>query len=470
MKLVSRRIAAALAALPLLAALPAAAQVFNPDSFVLPNGMQVVVVPNHRVPVIAHMVWYKVGAADEQPGKTGLAHMLEHLMFKGTPTVPPGEFSKIVARHGGRDNAFTSSDYTAYFQNVAKEHLELVMKMEADRMANLRLEAKDFRPERDVVLEERRSRTDNDPASLLNERAEAMLFVNHPYRNPIIGWPQEVARLEVEDAIAFYKKYYAPNNAILIVAGDVTAAEVKPLAEKYYGAVAPRDVPRRIRPQEPPPMAERRLVMRHADVRQPSWGRRFQAPSYKAGDSKNAYALEVLSEVIGGSSTSRLYRKLVVDKQLATAAGAFYDASAVDLSTFGIYASPRPGVPIDRLEQAIVEELEQIAKGDVDGNDIERAKERLRANVAYARDSLQAGAYAFGVALTTGQSIEDVERWPERIAAVTADQVREAAKLVIRSDQSVTAVLLPTDERAAAQRSQVPEKIPAAMTGKEMVQ
>ncbi len=443
MKFTPRRLAAALIAIPLLLATPAAAQIFNPESFVLPNGMQVVVIPNHRIPVVSHMVWYRVGAADEPAGKSGIAHLLEHLMFKGTEAVPPGEFSKIIARHGGRDNAFTSSDYTAYFQNVAKEHLELVMRMEADRIANLRLDPKDVHTERDVVLEERRSRTDNDPAALLSERSEAALYLNHPYRNPIIGWAVEIAKLDTEDAIDFYKKYYAPNNAILIVAGDITAKELKPLAEKYYGSLPPRDVPRRLRPQEPYPLTARRVELRHPDVRQPSWGRRFLAPSYSSGDTKYAYPLEVLSEVIGGSTTSRLYRKLVVEKELATAAGTFYDPSALDLSSFGVYASPRPGVAMDTLEQAMIAELDQIATGDVDGGEIERAKERLRANVAYARDSLQAGAYAFGVALTTGQSIEDVERWPERIAAVTIDQVREAARMVLKADQSVTSVLLP---------------------------
>ncbi len=446
----ARRVAAALLAAPLLAAAPATAQVFNPESFVLSNGMQVVVIPNHAVPVVSHMVWYRVGSADEPPGKTGIAHLLEHMMFKGTDELAPGEFSKTVARLGGRDNAFTSSDYTAYFQNVAKEHLETVMKMEADRMADLRLVPQEVRTERDVVLEERRSRTDNDPSALLAERAEAVLFLNHPYRNPVIGWASEIARLDHGDAQDFYNKYYAPNNAILIVAGDITAEQLKPLAEKHYGKVEPRDVPKRLRPQEPPPVSQRRVELRHPDVGQPSWSQRYLAPSYNAGESKHAYPLEVLAEVIGGSSTSRLYRNLVVEQKIAAAAGAYYSPQALDLGTFGIYASPRPGVEMDKLEQAVREELKAIAAGDVDAAEIERAKQRLRANVAYARDSLQAGAYAFGVALTTGQSIADVEQWPERIAAVTPEQVREAAGLVLKPELSVTSVLLPEPRRTAA--------------------
>lgn len=461
MKMLARRLAAAALAVPLLAAAPVAiAQVFNPESFVLQNGMQVVVIPNHRVPVVSHMVWYRVGSADEPPGKTGIAHLLEHLMFKGTETIPPGEFSKIIARHGGRDNAFTSSDYTAYFQNVAKEHLELVMKMEADRMANLRLEPKDVRTEREVVLEERRSRTENDPAALLSERSEAVLYLNHPYRNPVIGWASEIAKLDHDDAIDFYKRYYAPNNAILIVAGDITAAELKPLAEKYYGSIAPREVPKRLRPQEPPALTARRVELRHPDVRQPSWGRRYLAPSYTTGDSRLAYPLQVLAEVIGGSTTSRLYRNLVVDKQVAAGAGAFYDPTVLDLSTFGVYASPRPSAPMDKLEQAMEEELKQIAAGDIDPAEVERAKERLRANVVYARDSLQAGAYAFGQALTTGSGIENVESWPQRIAAVTPDLVKEAARTVLQRDVAVTSVLLPAEgartAASAPQKSELP--------------
>lgn len=467
MRFLTRRLAALLVAAPLLQAGGAAAQVFHPETFTLDNGMQVVVVPNRRVPVVSHMVWYKIGSADEPAGKTGIAHLLEHLMFKGTPSIPPGEFSKIVARHGGNDNAFTSSDYTAYFQNVAKENLELVMRMEADRMANLRLDPKDVVTERDVVLEERRSRTDNDPASLLNERTEAVLYLNHPYRNPVIGWAGEIARLTPEDALAFYGKYYAPNNAILIVGGDVSAAEVKPLAEKYFGAVPRRDTPPRLRPQEPPAMTARRVELRHPDVRQPAWSRRYLAPSYSAGDSKYASALEVLAETIGGSTTSRLYRDLAIDKGIATTAGAFYEPTMLDLSSFGVYASPRPGMDMARIEAAMDAVLADIVSGAIDPAEVERAKERLVANVAYSRDSLQAGAYAFGMALTTGGSIEQVERWPERIAAVTIDEVKEAARLVLQPEQSVTSLLLPAAAQDTAADAPQPDTASGTVTPPE---
>lgn len=441
---------AALVAVPLtMGAGSAAAQVFNPEVFTLDNGMQVVVVPNHRVPVVSHMVWYKVGSADEVSGKTGLAHLLEHLMFKGTAEVPAGEFSRIVARHGGRDNAFTSSDYTGYFQNVAKDRLELVMRLESDRMVNLAIDPGSVKAERDVVLEERRSRTDNDPAALLAERMEAVLYLNHPYRNPIIGWAAEVGKLERDDALAFYRRYYAPNNAILIVGGDITAAELKPLAEKYYGPVESRPTPPRLRPEEPPPAAARRVELRDPQVRQPSWSRRYLAPSYNAGDRGYAYPLQILAEVIGGGSTSRLYRSLVVDQKLASSAGAWYDPSALDLTTFGVHASPRQGVPMDKLEAAMLDELRRIAAEGVDPAEVERAKNRLRASIVYARDSLHTGVYTLGQALTTGQTVTDVEAWPARIAAVTPELVSEAARLVLDDKASVTGILLPESKDEA---------------------
>lgn len=471
MTFLTRRLAVLLLvvmAAPLLLHTPAAvAQVFNPETFTLDNGLQVVVVPNHRSPVVTHMVWYKVGAADEHAGKTGIAHFLEHLMFKGTESVPAGAFSKIIARHGGNDNAFTSSDYTAYFQNVAKENLELVMKMEADRMAHLRLAPDDVKTELQVILEERRMRTDNEPAALLNERAEAALFLNHPYHNPVIGWPADMAGLTREDALAFYDKFYAPNNAVLVVGGDVTAAEVKPLAEKYYGVLPRRDTPPRLRPQEPPALAARRVELRHPDVRQPSWSRRYLAPSYHAGETQYAAALDVLSEAIGGSTSSRLHRELAVNKRLATSAGADYDPTAFDLTTFTVYVAPRPGVAMDQVEAATDEILTDIAAGHVDAGEIERAKERLISNLAYARDSLQAGAYAFGMAMAAGGTIAQVEQWPERIAAVTPEQVQEAAKLVLRPEASVTALLLPPLGTVLSDTEEAP--VPAAMTSKEPV-
>ncbi|MBF0373087.1 MAG: insulinase family protein [Alphaproteobacteria bacterium] len=448
MRLRPMRSACAILALCLTAAAGSAqAAIFNAETFVLENGMEVVVIPNHRSPVVSHQVWYRVGSADEAPGKTGLAHLLEHLMFKGTDKVPAGAYSRLVARNGGRDNAFTAFDYTGYYVNVAKDRLELAMTLEADRMVNLRLAEKDVLTERDVVLEERRSRTDNNPSALLNEQVRAALYLNHPYHNPVIGWASEVGSLSRADAEAFYHRWYAPNNAILVVAGDITAAELKPLAEKHYGAIPARTLPERLRNAEPPQVAARRVELRDARVRQPSWSRSYHAPSYNRDPDGLAYALQVLSEVVGGGATSQIYRSLVVDKELASSAGAWYDPTAIDTSTFGVYVSPRPGVEIAEVERAMEAEVAAILEKGVAPEEIERAKRRLQASAVYARDSLYTGANVLGTGVTTGQSVADIEAWPERIAAVTAGQVAQAARKVLDEKASVTGVLLPDGDK-----------------------
>lgn len=451
-----RRIAAL--SLGLVLALPetALAQVFDPTTYKLDNGLEVVVVENHRAPIVSHMVWYRVGAADEPAGKSGIAHLLEHLMFKGTPTIPPGEFSKIVARIGGRDNAFTSSDYTAYFQNIAADRLEAVMKMEADRMRNLVLDDQNFTTELAVVLEERRSRTDNNPQALLTEQMEAALYRNHPYHRPVIGWASEIAGLTREDALAFYKRWYAPNNAIVVVAGDVDPEKVRALAQTYYGPLKPEEIPARLRADEPPQVAARAITLEDPRVQQQSWSRMYMAPSYTAGDKSAAYALQVLSEILGGGATSRLYKSLVVTQGLAASAGAWYDPSALDHSSFGMAATPRPGVALPKLEAALDKEIQTVLDKGISVAEVERAKARLKANVAYARDSLHTGARVLGEALTTGQTVADVEAWPERIAAVTPEQVNAAAKAVLDSKASVTGILLPKPGVAAPVRPAAP--------------
>lgn len=452
MSIISRVQAWVIALVVVTAASGASAQVFNPTTFTLDNGMQVVVIENHRAPIVSHMVWYKVGSADEPPGKSGIAHFLEHLMFKGTEAIAPGEFSKIVARNGGRDNAFTSLDYTAYFQNIAADRLELVMEMEADRMRNLTLDPEHVRNERQVVIEERLARTDNNPQALLHEQVSAALFMNHPYRIPVIGWASEIAGLTQQDAEAFYRTWYAPNNAILVVAGAVDPAEIRRLAETYYGPIEPGPVPDRTttRAVEPPQVAERRVVLEDSKVEQPAWSRRYVAPSYRLGDTSQAYPLQILSEVLGGGATSRLYRTLVVEQALASGAGSWYDPASLDHGSFGIGATPRPGVTVETLEAGIDEVLRELLEKGVSADEVTRAKNRLRASVAYARDSLHTGARVLGEALTTGQSVEDVEAWPERIAAVTPGQVTAAARAVLEERSSVTGILLPAPKTAAA--------------------
>ncbi|MFY8095696.1 MAG: M16 family metallopeptidase [Niveispirillum sp.] len=435
----------------LTAAWPAAARVFDPETFTLKNGMQVVVINNPRAPVVSHMVWYKVGSADEEPGKSGLAHYLEHLMFKGTEKLKPSEFSRIVARNGGRDNAFTAYDYTAYFENIARDRLELVMGMEADRMVNLRLTDEIVLPERKVIQEERRQRTENEPASRLFEQLYSLLFVHHPYGTPIIGWMHEIEKLTTQDALDFYKRHYAPNNAILVVAGDITAKELKPLAEKTYGQIAPVDnIPARVRVTEPPTEGARRITLTDDQVRQPNWTRIWKAPSYNAGEKQYANALEVLESILADGATSRLYKALVVDQKIAAGVNLSYNPSALDLGTLSISATPAPGQDVAAMEAAIDAELAKLLSGGVTDAEVASAKVRLRRDAIFARDSLQGPAYTFGVALTTGQTVADVEAWPDRIAAVTREQVEAAARHVLSQDNHVTGILMPAAQTEAA--------------------
>ena len=432
-----------LAALLLTFGRPVQARVFEPESFTLDNGLQVVVVTNRRAPIVNHMVWYKVGAADEEPGKSGLAHFVEHLLFKGTKTAKPGEFSDLIARNGGRENAFTSYDYTGYFQTIASDRLELMMKYEADRMANLVLTDEVVLPERDVILEERRSRVDNEPGAQLSEMARAALFMNHPYGISIIGWEHEMRQLTTEDALAFYRRWYAPNNAVVVISGDVTLDEVRPLAEKHYGALPRRAVPERLRPQEPVQMAPRRVTLQSPRVRQPSISISYLAPSFNRGDPGESYALQVLSEILGGGSVSRLYLSLVVEQGLAAAAGSGYGGDDLDLSTFTFYGSPRPGTDLDLVEAALRAEIEKLLKDGVTEAEVAEAKERLQSAAVFARDNVSTPSRVLGAALVTGQTIEDVEAWPARIGAVTAEQINAVARAVFDARRSVTAVLEP---------------------------
>ena len=435
------------AVLLVLSGLPEAwAGVFNPTTFTLKNGMQVVIVENHRVPVVAHMVWYRVGSADEGPGETGIAHFLEHLMFKGTKKRKPGEFSQIVARNGGQENAFTSTDYTAYFQTIAADRLEMVMEMEADRMTNLVITDKEVEPERLVVLEERRSRVDNNPGAILGEHINGALFLNHPYRNPVIGWEHDIKALDIKRILAFYKRWYAPNNAILVVAGAITAEQVRPLAKKYYGKIPAQPPVVRNRAKEPPQRAAREVILRDKRVRQPSWRRSFLAPTLQWGDKTHVYPLEVLSNILGGGASSRLYRRLVVENKTAVSSGAYYSGDDRGPGRFVFYASPRGDVSMDALETAVEAEIIDIIKNGITADEVLRAKERMVAEAVYARDSLSGGARALGAALASGLSVDDVESWPDNIAAVTAKQINAAAKALFDNNRSVTGLLLPAIE------------------------
>ncbi|WP_373504337.1 M16 family metallopeptidase [Aestuariivirga sp.] len=430
----------------LLAAVASPARALDIDvsSFTLDNGMQVVVIPDRRAPVVTHMVWYKVGAADEPKGKAGIAHFLEHLMFKGTPKYPEGEFSRIVRANGGQENAFTSQDYTAYFQRVMKDRLPLVMELEADRMQNLVLTDENVLPERLVVQEERRQRTDNDPGSLLSEQVDASLYTAHPYGKPVIGWMQEVAELTRQDALDFYAAHYEPGNAILIVAGDVTADEVKLKAERHYGPLKnKRPLAERRRTAEPEPMAERRVTMRDPRASSPTWQRKYIAPAARNLNQRDELALSLLSDILGGGSQSRIYQKLTVEKKLTAYAGVWFSGDALDYGTLVIYAAPNTGVAIADIETAVDEELQDVIAKGVTQDELDRARNRVIASATYLLDSQEALARLFGTTLTTGQSIDDIMTWERDLATVTVDDVSRVAKDTLRAKASVTGVLLP---------------------------
>lgn len=436
---------------------PALAQTKGPDvsHFTLANGLEVVVIPDKRTPVVTHMVWYKVGAADEVPNKSGLAHFLEHLMFKGTAKNPAGRFSQVVATVGGQENAFTSSDYTGYYQRVGREHLKSVMEFEADRMTGLVLTDEVVLPERDVILEEQNQRVANNPGARLGEQVDAALFLNHPYGKPIIGWRHEMEKLSRDDAIAFYKRWYGPNNAILVIAGDVTAEQVRSLAEQTYGKVARRnEIPAtRTRAQEPPPVAPRSLTLADPRVEQPNVSRKYLVPSFATGARGESEALDVLAHILGSGSNSRLYRALVVDKKIAVGAGAYYSATALDMSTFGVYGTPRPGVTLQQVESEIDAAIAVLAEGGVTAEELERSKTRLIADATYARDNQASLARWYGEALTTGSKVEDIASWPDRMRAVTAEAVRDAAVRWLEKRRSVTGYLIKDTSAPVEKRS-----------------
>ena len=414
------------------------------STFILENGMEAVVIEDHRSPTITHMVWYRAGAADEPPGKSGVAHYLEHLMFKATDELASGDFSRIVAANGGTDNAFTSQDYTGYFQRISADRLEMVMKMEADRMVDLTLTEEDVIPELQVVLEERRQRTDNDPGSLFSEQRNAALYLNHPYGTPVIGWPQEVSALTREDALEWYETFYAPNNAVLVVAGDVDPSEVKLLAEKHFGPIPASDgLPARVRPQEPEHLAERRLIYRDVRVRQPYVIRTYLAPERNTGDQKTAAALTILAELLGGSGiTSAMGQQLQLEEKIALAAGALYSPTGLDTQNFGLYVVPTPGNSLEVAEDGMDRAIARFIETGPDPDHLARIKHQIRAASIFEQDDQAGQARKYGRALTSGLTVTDVQAWPEVLQSVGAQEIVDAARLVFDRRNSVTGWLM----------------------------
>ncbi len=415
--------------------------------FVLDNGMQVIVIEDHRAPVVVQMVWYRAGSAEEPAGRSGIAHFLEHLLFKGTDNLKPGELSSTVAANGGSDNAFTSYDYTAYYQRVAADRLELMMRMESDRMVNLRLGEEEIATERAVIIEERNQRTENDPAALFREQKNAAQYLNHRYGVPVIGWRHEMEQLGLEDALNFYKTYYAPNNAILVVAGDVQPDEVKALAETYYGVLpANPDLPKRIRPTEPPQTSARRMTFHDPRVAQPYVGRSYLAPERNAGAQEEAAALTLLAEILGGGTTSVLAEKLQFEAQKAVYVAAYYRGMSLDATTFEFVVVPAVGVSLEEAEAALDTALADFLTEGIDADQLARLKMQIRASEIYARDDVESTANRYGRALTQGLTVEDVQAWPGILQAVTEEDILAAARSVLDKRQSVTGWLMSDEE------------------------
>ena len=438
----TRSIAAMVAAMAALIALPASAQNdpnWKPETFTLANGMKAVVLPDHRAPVVTHMLWYRVGSADEVKGKSGLAHFLEHLMFKATDDIPAGEFSKIVARNGGQDNASTSLDYTNYYFRIAKDRLPQMMRMEADRMVHLKLDEKEVIPELNVVREERRQNVESSPAAVLDEMVSAEMYAGHPYAIPVIGRMDELAKLTRDDAVDWYRTWYGPENAILVVAGDITAAELKPLAEDIYGAI-PRRGDLKVRKLPAVQGLTRSVELSHSDpkVSQASWSRSWLGVA--TGD-RDAEALQVGIEILAGGRTCRHYRELNERGEAVMSGG--YSMAMEGRGIVSISATPAPGVSIEEIEAASAELTAKFLREGPTAEELERAKKMIAASAIFTRDNQMSMVNWYGELLTAGQTVEQIEGWDERIRAVTAADVVRAMSRYLAGTNYVDAVLLP---------------------------
>ncbi len=426
----------------------------NPFERQLPNGLRVIVKEDHRAPTAVHMLWYRVGSMDETNGTTGVAHLLEHMMFKGTPSIGAGEFSRLVAAAGGRDNAFTSKDYTAYFQQVPKEKLAQMMRLEADRMRHLNLEAQEFAQEIKVVMEERRLRTEDQPQALLFEQMGAMAFLAHPYRVPVIGWMNDLENMTVHDARAWYERWYVPNNAFLVVVGDVEHEEVFRLAERYYGPLAARHLPQR-KPQVEPQQAGLRRVLLRAPAELPVVLMAYKVPVLRDVERDvDPYALEMLAAVLDGHDAARFSRHLVREQRLAVNAGASYDVTARGPGLFYVLGSPSEGKTRAELEAGLRAELARIAKDGVEAAEMARARAQLVAGQVYKLDSMFAQAMEIGQLETAGIAYRENRRMIEKLQAVTAEQVQAVVQKYFVDTQLTVAELdpqpLPGAARSAA--------------------
>ena len=441
--------------LSLALAAPLTAQA-NPHEKTLSNGMRVIVKEDHRAPTVVHMVWYRTGAMDEQDGSSGLAHMLEHMMFKGTQSVGPGEFSKRVAAVGGRDNAFTSRDYTAYFQQVPKRALPEMMALEADRMANLKLDPKEFAPELKVVMEERRMRTDDNPQALVYERLNATAFQVHPYRRPVIGWMDDLAHMTWQDAENWYQRWYTPGNATLVVVGDVDHQALFKLAEQHYGQIKSRALPERRILAEPQQLGIKRINVK-APAKLPYLLMAWKAPRLNdVMQDRDPYALEMLAAVLDGHDASRLSKNLVRGSRIAQSAGAGYDGTVRGEAMFLLAGQPATGHSVAALETALRAEIRQIQEQGVTEAELARVKNQLIAGQIYKRDSMMGQAMEIGMLEVIGMHWQDIDRMVEQLRSVTAEEVQAVARKYFGDDTLTIATLEPQalDEATARQAEQ----------------
>lgn len=455
-RVVSRTLAAfaAMVCAALIATLPARAEsdggetlpsegLLGARSFTLENGLEGIVIPNHRAPVVLHMVLYRVGGVDETPGKTGLAHFFEHMMFKGTKRHPQGELDALIARNGGQHNAFTTNDYTGYYQNIAADRLDLVMGLEADRMTGLVFNDTDFATEMKVVLEERFMRIENSPGALLNERLDTALFTPHPYGQPLIGWERDLRGLTAADAHAFYDRWYAPENALLIVVGDVTFEDVRKLAEKNYGSIPRKNLAARNINHNLRPTGDVRVTLHHERVTDPDITRIYVAPSLSLSDPATVYATQLVETIVGGGAASRLNTSLVLDQKLAAHASAYYRDTAASVGQFYLSATPAPGIDPADVEAALDAEIARLLEGGITEQEVADAKARFAASLAYARDSLFTGARIVGAMRIAGLTLDQIEHWPDAVQDITVDQVNTAARDLFGSAPHATGILLP---------------------------
>ncbi len=405
----------------------------------LENGLKVLLLEDHKAPVVTFHIWYRVGSRNEEFGRTGLAHLMEHMMFKGSENIGGQQFSQIIRRNGGQDNAFTSQDYTGYFVTLASDRIRLPLELEPDRMANLLMDPAEVTRERSVVMEERRLRTEDDPTNALWEEVQAAAFKAHPYGNPVIGWMNDIRKLKRADLQAFYKTYYAPNNAVVVVVGDFERAKLLPKIEKAFGSIPRGPDPPAVRSVEPPQDGERRVILTRDDAKLPSITAAYHVPNLTNADS---YALDVLELILAGGKSAQLYRHLVYEKELALNAGAFYSRVSVDPDLFAVYCTLAPGKTVEEMEAALAAEIEQLQTRLVSARELQKAKNQIEASFIFSKDSI----FTLARQLAANEMVagwRSVNTYLPGIRAVTREDIQRVARKYLTPENRTVGILMP---------------------------